>query len=267
VTNVISFGNTTDVKNSEAVYANAMLSVPFGMVHDLGYMYMANGGNNTIVKFDHSGRGTVFANTNMNGPRGLARDSSGNLYPANFGGGNTITKIDPSGNTSTFANSGMSSPHGEVFDAFCVLYTTSSGSDSIVKFDSAGSPTTFANMNMNGRTGVTIDSSGRVYATNFFGNTIARFDANGSNGAIFINANLTVPQGITFDSQGNLYVAKYNGNFVSKFDSNRNFPFNWATPTGPRYFAFAPEPATWFLGTIASAALAVFARNRKVARG
>src|SRR5260221_107524 len=46
-------------------------------------VYVSNSENNTIEKFDSSGQGSVFANSGLGGPYGLAFDNSGTLYGAN----------------------------------------------------------------------------------------------------------------------------------------------------------------------------------------
>jgi DNA-binding beta-propeller fold protein YncE len=60
-------------------------------------LYVANTGNNTIVKFTSGGVASVFANSGLDNPVGLAFDSAGNLYVANAGNSNTIMKFTPSG--------------------------------------------------------------------------------------------------------------------------------------------------------------------------
>ena len=47
----------------------------------------------------------MFATTGLNGPLGIAFDSSGNLYAANYdnGGGNTIERFTPGGVGTVFA--------------------------------------------------------------------------------------------------------------------------------------------------------------------
>src|SRR5450755_3705010 len=72
-------------------------------------------GNNIIEKITGAGSGSVFASSGLNGPFGLAFDSSGNLYAAN-GGDNTIEKFTP-GSGSVFASSGLNSPMGLAFDS------------------------------------------------------------------------------------------------------------------------------------------------------
>ena len=72
-------------------------------------IYVSNFTNNTIEMFNSTGQGSLFANTGLSGPAGLAFDSGGNLYVANSGA-NTIKKYDTSGNGSTFASSGLYGP-------------------------------------------------------------------------------------------------------------------------------------------------------------
>ena len=69
--------------------------------------------NNTIVTYDTSSGNaatitaslTTFANSNLSSPKGLAFDTSGNLYVANSGNV-TISKFDTSGNFLTSWSSG-----------------------------------------------------------------------------------------------------------------------------------------------------------------
>jgi len=46
-------------------------------------MYVTNERDNTILKIDASGNASVFANSGLSAPEGLAFDSSGTLYVAN----------------------------------------------------------------------------------------------------------------------------------------------------------------------------------------
>ena len=84
-----------------AAVALLFAASPFAGAVDLLFVTL---GNNTIVKYDTTGNvgatiqatQATFASTNLNNPAGLAFDSSGNLYAANYGG-NTISKFNSSG--------------------------------------------------------------------------------------------------------------------------------------------------------------------------
>src|ERR1039458_5463666 len=48
-------------------------------------LYVSNYGNNTIEEFSQNGSSSLFANSGLNAPMGLAFDNSGSLYVANYG--------------------------------------------------------------------------------------------------------------------------------------------------------------------------------------
>ena len=58
-------------------------------------LFVANGTNNTIEQFTPGGVGSVFANTGLSAPQGLAFDSAGNLYAANVGNNNRLRSSPP----------------------------------------------------------------------------------------------------------------------------------------------------------------------------
>jgi DNA-binding beta-propeller fold protein YncE len=106
---------------------------------------VANNSNNTIEKYTTGGVGSVFATgTNgLNGPTGLAFDSSGNLFVANFNS-NTIDEITPGGVSSVFATAGLSGPAGLAFDSAGNLYAANFNTSKIEKYTPGGAPSLFA---------------------------------------------------------------------------------------------------------------------------
>jgi DNA-binding beta-propeller fold protein YncE len=80
---------------------------------------VANVFSSAIVKVDSSGNQIVFTSgQNLNGPYGLAFDSSGNLYVGSSNGpNNTIIKVDSGGSQSVFISGGdLYAPIDLVFD-------------------------------------------------------------------------------------------------------------------------------------------------------
>jgi hypothetical protein len=104
-------------------------------------LFVSNFGSNTICEFTPSGSQSTFA-SGLNGPVGLAFDSSGNLFEVDNHSGN-IYKFTPSGSRSTFA-SGLNLAESLAFDSYGNLYLSDWGSDSIYKFTPGGSKSTFA---------------------------------------------------------------------------------------------------------------------------
>src|SRR5438105_15701251 len=98
--------------------------------------YVGSAVNNVVELYNSAGQGSVFANSGLSNPEGLAFDSTGFLYAANFNN-NTITKYNSSGGGSLFANSGLGGPIGLAFDSAGFLYAGNLN-NTIMKFNSSG---------------------------------------------------------------------------------------------------------------------------------
>jgi sugar lactone lactonase YvrE len=127
-----------------------------------------------IYRFDSvTGIGGVWADTGLSGPNGLAFDSSGSLYVANYGN-NTIEAFDSSGTGSLFTGSGLSQPHVLAFDNSHNLYVANdnNGQGYIEKYDSTGQGSVFAT-GLYQPQGITCDNNGNVYVSTWINNQTA----------------------------------------------------------------------------------------------
>ena len=113
-----------------------------------GDLYVAHYTANTIQRFTPGGAASVFANTGLNGPFGLAFDAAGDLYASNFAG-NTIERFTPGGAASVFASTGLSNPEGLAFDAAGNLYAANYTGNTIEQFTPGGVGSVFANTGLN----------------------------------------------------------------------------------------------------------------------
>jgi sugar lactone lactonase YvrE len=202
--------------------------------------YVSNYGDSTIVRFDSAGNPTLFSNTGLNGPNGLALDASGNLFVVNTPAG-SIAKYDPMGNLSLFANSGLMTPTGAVFDSAGNLYVANYDGQTITRFNPAGAPSVFAASGLNYPAGLAFDSSGNLYVANHNGNTIRKFSPTGGDLGVFASAGLNGPEGLAFDSAGNLYAANY-GLY------NTDFSVVKFSPTGDPLGVFATSGLNYPVG-------------------
>jgi sugar lactone lactonase YvrE len=182
-------------------------------------LYVSNSGNNTIQKFTSAGVGSVFANTGLASPSGLAFDVAGNLYVANAGA-NTIVRFT-NGVGAIFANgvgSTLLTPRGLAFDSTgLLLYAANQGGASIYKFDSAGNPTLFTSGisgNLSSPRSLAFDSAGNVFAASFGNDTIQKFSSKGVRTVFGVP---TAPFGLAVDSAGNLYVSAFFANAIYKY--------------------------------------------------
>jgi sugar lactone lactonase YvrE len=94
-----------------------------------------------IYKYTSQGQRTVFA-SGLDRPGGLAFNSAGDLFEADFGSGR-ILEFTPAGAKSTFA-SGLNTPVDVAFDSQGNLYATDPGSNSVFEFTPGGSRSLFA---------------------------------------------------------------------------------------------------------------------------
>jgi len=157
----------------------------------------------TIGKVTAGGVSSAFASsTNL---KGLAFDSAGNLYAANYGD-STIEKFTPGGVGSIFSSTGLSLPHGLAFDTAGNLYAANQGDNTITRFTPGGVGSVFASTGSSEPTGLAFDSAGNLYAS-FNNNTIQRFAPDGIGTLFATITTVDDPSGLAFDRAGNLYVA------------------------------------------------------------
>jgi sugar lactone lactonase YvrE len=218
----------TGTSNNGGVSANS-LSLPSDVAVDAtGNVYICDQSNNRVLYYPigatsatrvygQGSSGTNFTTnasgvsaTAMNGPSGVALDSSGNLYVADYynnrvlffpSGSVTATRVYGQGSTGTSlttntADTGatyMSHPYRVVLDSSGNLYVSENGNNRVVYF-----------------------ASGSVTATRVYG------QPNFTTSSIATSVSATTlanPDGLALDSSGNLYVADEGNNRVLYFPS------------------------------------------------
>jgi len=271
----ISGLNAVEVKNSELTFISSNIFGPNGIAFDpSGNVYVSNGPSNLISKFDPTGNflSTIGSSVMLSDPAGLAVDSKGNLYAANFGGysgesdalNNTVAKFDSAGTFVGAISNNVNRPFGVLVDAADNLYVGNWFTNNLSKFDSSGTfQTTLGDSNnINGPMGLVKDSGGNLFVANLnspIGSNVTKFDPAGLfSGYLGETANLTNPAALAIDSSGNLYVSSGISNtaMISKFDSFGVLQFSWTIPSVPNTMAIAvPEPSSVVLLLLGAGAL------------
>jgi sugar lactone lactonase YvrE len=211
----VAGGGTQGCASPSGPATSAQLNDPEDVAVDAsGNLYIADSGNGCVRKLSSNGTLTTVAGTGVQGysgdggaaasaqlsyPRGIALDSSGNLYIADFGN-NRVRKVATNGTITTFAGSGVGDSSGD------------------------GGPAANAGLSPQD---IAVDSSGNVLIADFNnlvwkvgGNgNIAKIAGNGTNGysgdgGSAALAQLTDIRSVTRDASGNLYLADSSNNAI-----------------------------------------------------
>jgi sugar lactone lactonase YvrE len=243
---------------NDGIATNTQLNSPFGVaVDNSGNVYIADTTNNIIRKVTTAGAISTIAgggslndgiatNTQLITPRGVAADSSGNIYIADTGNHN-IRKVTPAGAISTIAGGGslndgiatntqLSSPSGIAADSNGNIYIADSGNQVIRKVTPAGSINTIAGtlgstggpftQNLNNPSGVAVDGNGNVYIADTNNHVIKKVNSVGAISTIVgggsspstnpLLTQLNTPFGVAVDSKGYIYIANTNDHTIRK---------------------------------------------------
>ncbi|MBS1526453.1 MAG: T9SS type A sorting domain-containing protein [Bacteroidetes bacterium] len=160
----------------------------------------------------------VSSASNINNPRGMVSDGSGNFYETDYTG-NYIYKINSSGTATVIAGTGVA---GEVDN------------------------TTGTSAKFNGPTGIVYDGSGYLYVTDYGGNKIRKVSTtspyavttiagSGTAGEVDGNgtsAQFNAPAGIAYDGVVYLYITDYTGNKVRRLSTTSPYTVNTIAGTG-----------------------------------
>jgi sugar lactone lactonase YvrE len=203
---------------------SARLNLPSAVAVDgAGRLYIADYGNNRIRRVDASGTILTVAGTGIGGydgddgpatsarlfnPEGIALDTLGSLYIADFEN-NRIRRVDvETGQIRTVAGTGVAGFDGDDGIATSAL--------------------------LDGPFGVTADTSGNLYVADSRNHRIRRVDAAtgrittfvgtgegsfGGDDTSAVEARLSLPAGLAFDPANNLYIADASNHRVRRVDA------------------------------------------------
>jgi uncharacterized protein (TIGR03437 family) len=179
----------------------------------------------------YGGDGGTASTALINGPTGLALDSSGSLYISDTGN-NLIRKVTKDGIITSYVGGtgptagSLKNPTGICVDAAGTLYIADSGNRRIVKFANSklsafagnsnvgfsgdGGPATSATFN--NPVGLAVDSAGSVYIADTNNGRIRKVTPDGN--IVTIASGLSFPRGVALTADGKVYVADTANNVI-----------------------------------------------------
>jgi YVTN family beta-propeller protein len=184
-------------------------------------------------------------------PTGVAIDTSGNAYVADFGN-RRVQKFDANGaflarwGSAGSGDGQFNGPVAVAVDGLGHVYVADSGNNRIQKFDPNGGflakwgSSGSGDGQFNGPCAVAVDGLGDVYVAECGNHRIQKFDAGGA----FLtkwgslgsgDGEFDIPIAVAVDAAGNVYVADWNTSWcwVQKFDSGGTFLTRWRS-RGPQ---------------------------------
>lgn len=244
--------------NTNGTGTAAKFNEPFAVAVDSsGNVFVADTNNNAIRKITPAGVVTTLAGGSGSGttdgtgtaakfhePRGIAIDSSGTLFVADYEN-HMVRKVTSAGVVTTLAGgldvSGNTdgqgtaarfrSLQGIAVDSAGNVYVTEGGNRDVRKISASGLVTTLASGTdkFSEPRGIAIDSNGVFYVGDYGANVVRRVSSTGvvstyagtaplagSNDGTISTALFNGPSGIAFDTAGNIYVADTLNNTVRK---------------------------------------------------
>jgi len=175
-----------------------------------------------LTSFAPAGAQEVITLTGVinGGSGGLAVDTAGNIYMADFGpslsgGGTELFRVTPAGSVSVFAT-GFNGASGNDFDSMGNLFQSNISASRIDKVAPDGTVTAFTSQNIRGPVGIYIDEGDTLYVCNCSSDTIRKVTPSGVSTLFSSGFLFQCPNGITRDDDGNFYVANFGNGRVLK---------------------------------------------------
>jgi uncharacterized protein (TIGR03437 family) len=228
-TTIAGSGATPNFGGDNGPATSAELNAPSSVVMDSsGNWYIADTSNNRIRMVTPAGVISTIAGTatagstgdngpalaaQLNAPRGLAIDISGNLYIADSGN-NEVRKIMPGGLIAPLPVAvELNNPVSVATDAQGSVYIADSGNNRLVKVTAAGSTSILATIN--GPQAVAVDSSGNILVAN----STQLWTITPAGAASTMVTGLNSPTGIAVASDGSLLIAEPGANLIQQWAS------------------------------------------------
>lgn len=202
-----------------------------------------NGGRGAVTKLDPTGQilsgAKGFIAGGINFPIGIASDSSGNIWVANYGN-STATVLSSSGTSlsgsSGFGAGSLSFPVAVAVDSNGTAWLANQSSNTITSISSDGTQVNQITC-CNGASGIAIDQQGNVWAANYFVDSVSEVASSGtvlSSG--YTGGGLTSPSTVAVDGDGNIWIVNYHGNSLTELQgagsASPGIPLSPATGLG-----------------------------------
>jgi serine/threonine protein kinase, bacterial len=167
---------------------------------------------------------TVLPFSGLYQPQGLAVDSAGAVYVADFN--NRVIKLAAGSNNQTVLPfAGLNYPEGVSVDGQGDVYVADRGNSRVLKLAPGSSTQTVLPFTgLKNPDGVAVDPAGNVYVTDTDNNRVLELAAGAASPTVLPFTGVSAPWGIAVDNAGTVYVTEHDANQVMKLVSGSNTP-------------------------------------------
>ncbi len=157
-------------------------------------------------------------------PQGLAVDSAGAVYVADFN--NRVIKLAAGSNNQTVLPfAGLNYPEGVAVDGQGDVYVADRGNSRVLKLaPGSNTQTVLPFTGLKNPDGVAVDPAGNVYVTDTDNNRVLELAAGAASPTVLPFTGVSAPWGIAVDNAGTVYVTEHDANQVMKLVSGSNTP-------------------------------------------
>lgn len=207
---------------------SARLHNPYAVTADNdGTLYIADSANHRIRKISPAGTISTLAGTGeagskgdngpaaaaqLNGPLGVAVDSSHNVYVADTGN-NALRRITPGGLISTISNQ-LNAPTYVAVGPDQSLYVADAGNNRVVRISSSGDLKTIALMLA--PAAVTVNAQGDAFVSG--SGKVVKLTSSGTQTVVVDGLN--IPRGLAVAPAGDLLIAETGANLIRRISSS-----------------------------------------------
>jgi serine/threonine protein kinase, bacterial len=167
---------------------------------------------------------TVWPFAGLYQPQGVALDSGGSVYVADFN--NRVVKLAAGSNNQTVLPfNGLNYPEGVAVDGAGNVYVADRGNNRVVELAAGSNTQTDLPFDgLNNPDGVALDSAGSVYVTDTDNNRVLKLAAGSNTQTVLPFTGVSVPWGIAVSNTGDVFVTEHDNNKVVKLAAGSNAP-------------------------------------------
>ncbi len=197
---------------------NLQLSVGTGLnqptrvaVDGAGDVFIADTGNNRVVKAPAGGGAQTTVGTGLTSPRGVAVDGAGDVYIADSGN-DRVVKVPAGGAAQTTVGSGLNAPASVAVDGEGDVFIADSGNRRVVQVYLNGAQTVVGS-GWSDPVGVAVDGAGDVFVADQGANRVVELLAGGGT-RVAAEDGLNSPRSVAVDGAGDVFIADWGNNRV-----------------------------------------------------